>query len=42
MVFVLPVLNRVYNFAKSVLNSAHDMCKSVLIDFFSDTAAILN
>ena len=31
MVFVLSVLNRVYNFAESVLNSVHDLCESVLV-----------
>ena len=31
MAFVLSVLNRVYNFAESVLNSVHDLCASVLV-----------
>ena len=32
MVFVLSVLNRVYTIShKSVLNSVHDLCESVLI-----------
>ena len=31
MVFVLSVLNRVYNFAQVCLNNVHDLCESVPI-----------